>query len=83
MMNLVVFLVHRGLHRKERAARLKMQTAMYRPSLYRTWGALRVERLDAVSDLGLQGRVVDVCSKRSFSYRDRTVSLARLCTISP
>jgi len=33
MMNLVVFLVHRGLHRKERAARLKMQTAMYRPSL--------------------------------------------------
>jgi len=78
MMNLVVFLVHRGLHRKERAARLKMQTAMYRPSLHRTRGALRVERLDAVSDLGLQGRVVDVCSKRSFSYRDRTVSLVRL-----
>ena len=47
-------------------------------SLHRTRGALRVDRLDAVSDLGLQGRVVDVCSKRSFSYRDRTVSLVRL-----
>ena len=30
MMNLVVFLVHRGLHRKERVARLTMQTAMHR-----------------------------------------------------
>jgi len=77
MMNLVVFLVHRGLHRKERAARLKMQTAMHRSSLHRTRGAPRGERLDAVSDLGLQVRVVDVCSKRSSSHRDRTVSLAR------
>ncbi len=53
MMNSVVFLVHRGLHRKERVARLKMQTAMHRSSLHRTRGAPRVERLDAVPDLGL------------------------------